>query len=544
MEYQRFLELVERFFAKAGTVLRKKGRDYPAIDDTPSYILLDKGRNTYYMMEIASGPTVPAADEELRRAIEAHAAESGTAPYISGLFISLGAWLKVNAMEGIEETLRLEGLQQQSCLVVAHDLMSEIEAYMKQIKLQYQTVPLKGILGVYFFTKESSASLIKIYESLEMDERTRLQSIADLTGLFKEKTAEEKRDEEPYLKNVHILEDAPPPSFFPVKVKKTKKAEEEQIKQKIEDDEREKEQEKEQEAESPGERISFLEKYKKHKEETEQKNGNEEEAFGTEELREIARIKESIEKEEEYKRSQRKKAGSGEIEASFYKLMRNIWSFVVYAPLAIINLFMKGRMPASAMCWISCVVVLIGLYYFILPIILYPITEKILNVVRINMEYILIFFSGWDTSDVFTRFSTTPGMEGFLGTVANFSLSVLYFDINLVRFLNSSYYLRYMLAFGYLIAIVPVWRNFGLKIVAFLIYFYLIYLPLLLISSIAVKVLSIHATTAISLSQADTTAALTTLNSAFIASALLAVAVPLLSSIFALKALRWKSDII
>jgi hypothetical protein len=503
MEYQRFLEFVERFFAKAGTVLRKKGRDYSAPEGAPSYVLVDKGRQTYYLLEIASGSVASAGREDLRRAIEAYAAKEGVAPYVCSLFFSLGYWLQSPSLPEVKKTIQLDGLEQQACLVSSEDLRYEIEDYMQEKGISYQTVPFKDILCIYFFTPEASDKFIDMYNSLELDN---VEDEAPESNGFSDNAPNAPMISFPIMEPV--VEENPSTSIA------------ESLEEVASGD-------------IPGAdeiRTSvFRERYKKHQIDEKKEDS---EAFGKDELREISRIKESIEKEEKNKRGQN--GHIGRKEAKFYKICNILWSLLAYTPATIVNFFSKGRLVPAVLLLIACILVLAGLYYYPLAVLLAPLKELLLHEVDANAEYLMIFFSTWDSADVLMRIAA-DGHEPYLRNLSSFTMSIFYFDSGLVNFLNSEYYLRFICAAGYLLAIAPIWRGFGLRLVAFSLSFYIVYMPMLLAGSMAIANVSVYGNQAIDHAQTNSSVALAILNSSFVSIAVIALAVPLFSAFLAAK---------
>jgi hypothetical protein len=61
------------------------------------------------------------------------------------------------------------------------------------------------------------------------------------------------------------------------------------------------------------------------------------------------------------------------------------------------------------------------------------------------------------------------------------SVYMLGFDATLLKFMNSHYYLQYLLIFAFVVAMVPAFRLFGRRLIGFLIMLYVVYVPLFII---------------------------------------------------------------
>ncbi|MDR2883914.1 MAG: hypothetical protein LBV09_02265 [Deferribacteraceae bacterium] len=165
MDYKRFLELVERFFDRAGTTLHKKGEDYGFSGDAPSFVLIDENRNAYYLLEMAFPPDIPHVDRYLLGAVETYAANNGISSDAVKAFSVLGEDIRIVKANPVDDdAINTQTLQQKYALVAADSVVTDIDRLLQEMGIEHQSVPLKGIFTIYFFNNDAAEVLEGFYE--------------------------------------------------------------------------------------------------------------------------------------------------------------------------------------------------------------------------------------------------------------------------------------------------------------------------------------------------------------------------------------------
>lgn len=499
MDYQRFIELLERFFERAGTVLHRKGTDYSTAEGGPSFLILDENRGIYYLTEIGLPPSVPEAGSGLQEAVDAHAASTNIDPYILRLFSVLGESIKLSQNTPIDDPIVVSGkLKQKSALVVADEIVNSVNDLIEDMGLEVQKVPLKGIFTIYFFNE--SDKIMTLYDTVIEANKAQIEPAAeavpedeaeeDLETLEKagDTTAEEELNavNEAFDVDTAREEAADEPAET---VEIADLAENIDISEPdtLDDDITQPEIEEDAVVEASGE--AEIEKERIDEDipvfyEDEEDAAEAAKAFGsTKEVEPDSDGEQEVNsRDDEYAAQDISDSLSIEQDETetvfdkFYRFVDNAASFVLFAPAFMVNRLTKGKVPDSISYWFGAVCVALGMYYFPLSKASEGVLSQVLQYSSTKLNLIASVFGGIEYS-LYESASISAGLFSVMDAIAGLAVFIFAFDSIIAGFVNSMYYLQYMLAFGYVLAIVPAFRVFGKRMVCLLIAFYALFLP-------------------------------------------------------------------
>ncbi len=546
MDYQRFLELAARFFERAGTVLHRKSEHYSGAEGSPACILIDETRSTYYLTEIGLPPDIPAHDSFLQKAVNEYATKHGADLYTVSLLAALGESLNTSKFRPVDDpAVDLTRLQQKGALIVAENAAAKLTDYLQKTGIEFQAVPLKGVFTIYFFNKPACEAIDRLFD--------------EISGAEKSQEPEEEEAAMPPLMPEILTEEPAPVQMAEEVIAET------------------------QEIAPPGEELdSLLSKpyagfSRKENEElvgstlTEEVDyppfhGDEsEEEFSAGAEAADAVIKNTAEPEtaapagKEHLKSamesvyapaaklSRQSYGEPEdlaenTESFFYNVLKHIWSFIIYIPAYILLKATRGKVPQSIIYWISSICALFGAYYFPFAKGLAPITGAAKSAASGNLNAVSSMLGSLNPAAVFDGLTVPENLAGFVQSVANGAITLTAFDISLLSFVNSVYFLQYAIAFGLLLAVFPVCRKFGKRMVCFLVTAYFFYTPLLIVGTEGIKLLVLSC--AGSLMGAAGSSAVAAICSAAAGSLALAFLIPAAACFLAAKVCKKDIDVL
>lgn len=540
MEYSKYLELVEKFFSKAGTVLKFKGKDYPDIGTSPSYLLLDEERGTYYLLEIVMPPDIPSLPQDDSETVNSYAAKYGINPFIATVAAVLGRDVNTGNLHIIDPSVDKK-LSQKLALVVPYDLTDDFTGFFKARKLEYQAVPMKGVFCIFFFNSKAMTVFENEYKKLfpigttakitpnnpvkPLSETPEADTL-DYEAAYDEADEDDlpESDSQDYY---DITDDDTTQSLF----NEVEPNENQYSEILITND-------------TP---TGFI--YTSG-ENTADGHDNEHQSAETTTPPELGLFglnnkfdsgtniaSSTMNSDTEYTLSPKNEQKGKD--SSLAVVFRHIWSFIIFAPLYLFKLFTKDRVPKFILYWLGGMCVLLGMYYFPLSI-AFGRLEDIITAASLN---ILSGISGlwfeFDISAIDYLGEVPFAMQGFMSELFSSAIAAVSINNMVIRFLNSTYFLQIALASGYFIAMVPAWRAFGKRVIIFMAVFYLLYFPSILIGDSAIKLIIMNQSAQTSI---DTTLLASTgsIGGIIVASVL----IPVIVIITALKASRSNVDVI
>lgn len=166
MDKVRFEAAMSKFFDKAGVRLLKKGEDYDADEKSPSYILLDLKRKSFYLAE------TDVRDEEAENnAAAGFSAASSLNDVCSRAVMGLGG-----AINGYSDTFTinsgedLSSLTRKSSLIISDENGKSVSDYLSAQGISFQSVPSKDAFLVMFFDAAASDKIVSICQEYDNGE--------------------------------------------------------------------------------------------------------------------------------------------------------------------------------------------------------------------------------------------------------------------------------------------------------------------------------------------------------------------------------------
>lgn len=164
MDQRRFTNTLSKFFEKANLKLLIKGEHYQE-DDTdglPSYFLLDRRRDSYYITETDIIPDDAESEKEIVEAARYYGQKTGIYNFAIEILLNLGRELR-DLPEDYAGPKGFEfGTYRRKCaLVVSEPMVNDMERLFEHLELSTnQTVPLKGAFKSYFFDVDTTEALL------------------------------------------------------------------------------------------------------------------------------------------------------------------------------------------------------------------------------------------------------------------------------------------------------------------------------------------------------------------------------------------------
>ncbi|MDR0454177.1 MAG: PcfB family protein [Deferribacteraceae bacterium] len=226
----------------------------------------------------------------------------------------------------------------------------------------------------------------------------------------------------------------------------------------------------------------------------------------------------------------------------FYNVLKEIWSFIIFIPAYILLKASRRKIPQSLIYWFSSICALFGIYYILFGKLAAFITGPLKSVALTDLRVTLSGLANLNSAAVFEGTAASESMQGFIQSLTNAAITIMAFDISLFSFINSVYYLQYIMAFAFLFTIFPVCRKFGKRMVCFLMTVYFIYPPALIAGMKGVKLFVLNS--AGSTAGVQEFLALTALCSLSAGVLVIALLIPFVVCLFATKACGKDIDVL
>ncbi|MDR2105559.1 MAG: hypothetical protein LBP51_07395 [Deferribacteraceae bacterium] len=507
MEYLRYLAAVEKFFENADLSLKKRGADYPDSELAPSFLLIDEARKNYYLMEIFFPPTEPPLEERLCITINEYIKENQGDENALKAMVVMGKVL-LSAQEDIQQLPLVSGYAMKLAVVATDEFSTALAEQLKSAEIKYESVPVKGKFVIYFISNSSFAALEKFYRALseppksEPDIHDPSEDDADeaFEESFKSEAVQETppprqiRDETPETAaeiDLQTVEAAETPietaPETPIETAETPLVSESGVSESGADVETEPSIETETAlteaaAETPAQAPAELEPDTAIDAASAADTAiNAADAAETNPYAVQADISDEnipafINDLEKFHKRINRNFG-------FEDAMRHLWSFFVFAPAYLISRLTRKRLPMFISYWLGGMCVMLGAYY--------------------PLAYLFKPLENLATTDIYTATASlnellrlTGGLvqqiDVWVSNLFGMAFAVNMVLVELVKFINSVFYMQIFLSVGYFIAIIPAWRGFGKKMISFLIVFYITFIPFTELAALAGNRLALY----------------------------------------------------
>jgi len=516
MDYKRFIELAARYFEKVGTTLHMRTEHYSDTEGSPDCILIDEIRNTYYLVNIGLPPDIPKLGSFLQGAVNEYSEKNDVDIYTVSLVAALGECLNSSKLRPVDDPMvDTSRLKQKGALIIAESAANGLTDYLQKSGIEFKSIPLRDIFTIYLFEISACEEIVRFFE--EIGSANKAQG--------------EKAESFPSLETPAILlED---PDYISVETAPSLEASDQLIpepytKYSIEKNEALMHSTLSDEVDYP----SFQSDDQREVFST---NTKENDGFSLQQTT-FSKAKLSVKKKNSAKVSSPYE-GQNELlkntESFFYTVLKNIWSLIIYFPAYILLKISRGKVPSSLVYWISGICALFGVYYFPLGKWTAFITVAIKSAALTDLRVLVTKLAGLDPVAVFASTTTPENLSGFIQSLINGAVTLMAFDISLLSFMISRYYLQYAIALGFLFTIFPVCRTFGKRIVCFLVTAYFLYIPVLLVGMGGIKLLVLNNVG--SMAGVFEISALTILCSVAVGTFLIALLIPFAVCFFAAK---------
>jgi hypothetical protein len=465
MEYSRYLTAVERFFANAELVLKKRGKDYPDSSLSPSYLLIDNARKNYYLMEIAFPPDEPLLEESLLKGVKQNAAAQGKNETALLIAAVLGKDLSAARTHTSDSSVPADFVMKLA-LVVPDEFAPVFTDFLKEAAIVYDIVPVKEKFTIYFVNSSSfeiigktfmDAASADITEPQRTDTEPPAASVSEAPNVpdsvVLSDASEDDEDE-----SSAIGSEAPPTDAENITVPALSEAAVEIAKDYLNDtfftDDKH------------GSDMPYASPLKTNS--TNPTNPAEQPAEDNIQKYEIPVLDKIAELD---------KMIAGSKTVFLAALGRHLWSFCAFAPAYLISIVTGKKLPAFIYYWIGGMAVALGAYAYPLSYL-----SKILKTAVIDDLYRAVS----SLNELYRLSGGLPEyIDNWCSALFGTAFAVTMVLAELIKLVNSAFYLQLFLSAGYFIAIIPAWREFGKRMISFFAVFYALFIPFSELAAVA-----------------------------------------------------------
>jgi hypothetical protein len=477
MEYPRYLAAVEKFFENAELKLKRRGTDYPESPLNPSFLLIDEARKNYYLMEIFFPPTEPSIEESLLIRIKEYAQINSIDENACSAAVTIGKNISAGWGRMLDDTLPPDFIMK-AAAVAPDEFAPVFTEYLKSAGIKFETVPVKGKFIIYFINNSSFVDLEKSYRGMlppPQREESYDASEDDEDDTFESFNRGGNVEAEDASA---VMQDSGEGGTYAETASEDRNTEGSGKEGVI--------------SEINNEAASDLDKAGSEplpQDDSGTAEGANAERVATQEIITIdvgfngnsrtvsdEYIPAFITDLEKFHKRTSRTFG-------FADAMRHIWSFFAFAPAYLISRLTRKRLPMFISFWIGGMCVALGAYYplaYLFKPLEILVTAELYNA----------------ASSLNELYRLTGGLAEYIDLWCSnlfgiaFALSMVLTE--LIKFVNTVFYMQIFLSIGYFLAIVPAWREFGKRMIAFLIVFYVIFIPLTELAAIAGDRLAMH----------------------------------------------------